>query len=526
MRLGQTRFPGSLLIAIMGLSGCMEPRAFVNVSEAGLQDVVLQGDGPQDVPGEDSVSPDTDSARSVSGAWERIVSSLPATPFGNRVALAAAVGGSSAPGIDVVSVALQADDPDAGLAGLGALNAGIPRLELSGAGWGQDALQELFSTLVEQSEDCSWGGRPVIVSSTDLLVVLAAAELLALNADLACLRDALLLGYRWTPTPDDPPFDSLLQRVSDLAAAGGALIELPHDLPRLEEVTARARLTRLRVGLYGFGDPADPSFPWAAALASHRETVDLVEVSGDPLIAREVLTSTSSPGLILLDMLAQSSDGSLHWFSEGGGPGAAPVEHVQDLSLLPEPPTWEVAGSGDCAPMAGPRLAFQGGASLPLKDVVWDPAGGVLVSAVVAFSALNFQGDTRTIVGKCEQSGWCLEFEKHLGQLFLQFAIHVDGEYRFAMIPADALEPNRTYLITGAYDGDGVVELLVDGRRDYAGATWQSVQEEVTGPITVNTLPVCVGADPYKIPGVMRNHLLGWVQRVMVLGWPERHQEE
>ncbi|MBW1811948.1 MAG: hypothetical protein JRJ87_27435, partial [Deltaproteobacteria bacterium] len=151
--------------------------------------------------------------------------------------------------------------------------------------------------------------------------------------------------------------------------------------------------------------------------------------------------------------------------------------------------------------------------SLGLYDADNFPNEGFLVTAVVDFDDLSLsEGETNAILNKADSGAFALElFNPSDGPTVLRFGVFVNG-YRYATLPASLLNGEDTYLIIGAYDGDGSVRLWVDNKPDSV------VTSSASGGVAQNDSPVVLGADPQGATG--RNYFFsGKIQQAMVLSW-------
>lgn len=126
------------------------------------------------------------------------------------------------------------------------------------------------------------------------------------------------------------------------------------------------------------------------------------------------------------------------------------------------------------------------------------------------------------IVNKAESGGFALELHESQGTVKLRFGVHVDGRYRYHSYDVHAtglggenaaINGTDSYLLTGAYDGDGGVYLFVDNDRD-------SERIYASGGVTANDVDILVGADPQ--PSAARKARFffdGLIQQVSVLRW-------
>ncbi len=140
-------------------------------------------------------------------------------------------------------------------------------------------------------------------------------------------------------------------------------------------------------------------------------------------------------------------------------------------------------------------------------------SGGFLVTAVVNFDDLNLaSGETQAIVQKADAAGFALELHRAgSGNTVLRFGIHRNGRYHYSSLPVTNLNTNNSYLLIGAYDGNGGVHLWVDENHAQPSST-------VIGGVNQNNSPIIIGADPQG-PNNTRFHFSGKIQMVNVIKW-------
>ncbi len=139
--------------------------------------------------------------------------------------------------------------------------------------------------------------------------------------------------------------------------------------------------------------------------------------------------------------------------------------------------------------------------------------GGFLVSAVVNFDKLNLNpGETQAIVQKADAAGFALELHRSHSQTpVLRFGIHQNGKYHYSSLPVTMLNTTNSYILIGAYDGNGGVHLWVNDIHAQPSST-------VIGGVTLNNSPIIIGADPQG-PNNTRFHFSGKIQMVNVIKW-------
>ena len=86
------------------------------------------------------------------------------------------------------------------------------------------------------------------------------------------------------------------------------------------------------------------------------------------------------------------------------------------------------------------------------------------------------------------------------------------GGYLYGSVPASLLNTTDSFLLTGAYDGDGGVWLWVNHSSE------NLTKDQAFGGVGLNNSPVLLGADPQGV-GSSRFHFSGKVQQVQVQAW-------
>ncbi len=159
---------------------------------------------------------------------------------------------------------------------------------------------------------------------------------------------------------------------------------------------------------------------------------------------------------------------------------------------------------------------------LSFYDADNDPDAGYLVAIVANFDDLALEPDeTMAFFNKSDSASFAFElFRPAAGDAVLRFGVFVDGGYRYATYPATNLNDTDSYLLVGAYDGNGSVRLFVNNAEVGTPA----------GPylagVAQNDSPVTLGADPQG-PVDTRFHFNGKIQMAMLQTWadhPSDHQ--
>jgi hypothetical protein len=268
-----------------------------------------------------------------------------------------------------------------------------------------------------------------------------------------------------------------------LAAAdrGQDLIALEYRTPGL--MTLRPLLRARGVGVAVHGLPAAAGDIFAAGL---RESVDAVAVDAPASLIRTVIERPTA--LFQLDASGEEDEAadSLRYLDDDGASRSLAINDDGQ-------PLLRVGGDDD--PMPGGRLVFDPAATRagPLHDADTVPGGGILLVLSLRLAETELPDDSiMTLMAKSDHSGWALDLSNPAGAdpTVMRFSVHVGGEYHYTTVPATRLSTTRPHLIVAAYDGDGEVALWID--HDATGV----VAAAASGDISVNDLPVILGADP------------------------------
>ncbi|MBW2736675.1 MAG: hypothetical protein JRH20_30170 [Deltaproteobacteria bacterium] len=178
-------------------------------------------------------------------------------------------------------------------------------------------------------------------------------------------------------------------------------------------------------------------------------------------------------------------------------------------------PTLASAAAGGT--LYGGHLVFDPayGQSGLLYDADARPNEGVLVSAVAKFDTLTLpDGATMALLSKTDSGGFCIELHNPAGPptTILRFGVRVGTSYVYATLSTAHLNTTQSYLLTGAYDGDGGVRFWVDNR------TTDIIIGNASGPVVNNDSPVRIGADPQGSTNT-GFHFDGRIQRVLGQAW-------
>ncbi|WP_299253204.1 LamG-like jellyroll fold domain-containing protein [uncultured Aquimarina sp.] len=139
--------------------------------------------------------------------------------------------------------------------------------------------------------------------------------------------------------------------------------------------------------------------------------------------------------------------------------------------------------------------------------------GGFLITTIVNFDNLNLNpNETQAIIQKADAAGFALELHRsNSGVPVLRFGIHNNGSYHYSSLPTSLLDTNNSYVIIGAYDGNGGVHLWVDENHAQPSVS-------ISGGITQNNSPVVIGADPQGSVNT-RFYFSGKIQMINIMKW-------
>jgi hypothetical protein len=253
-----------------------------------------------------------------------------------------------------------------------------------------------------------------------------------------------------------------------------------------------------------------PSAVGELYLSSLREEFDSLTTDYDLAKARAVIEDDN--GLVYLNSWDSDAAGTT---VVGTVAGNTPI--IQPLNSAGAPSGVSQLGG---MPFFGTVLDFDAAAkqSLNFMDADNNINNGYMVTAAVKFDQpIPADGQTSVILGKADGAGFSLEVRNPNGSgasnAILRFGVHVSGSYRYATYPADKLKNDRSYLITGAYDGKGSVWIWIDNSD--AGTTKAG---PYTADVTRNNSPVLLGADPQG-NGPPRYFFDGQIQLVVLQDW-------
>jgi hypothetical protein len=237
-------------------------------------------------------------------------------------------------------------------------------------------------------------------------------------------------------------------------------------------------------------------------VATLRDEVDAITCDYSVSLARQVIKDNN--GLLYMNAWNQAAGSAPTWYRT-----SAAVE--LPLANALKAPSLVDLGLGK--PLFGSALLFKAADGLFAEtyDGDNDPSGGYLVSAVVQFDETTpSQADTAVLIGKANAGSFSLELYKPTN--VLRFGVHVNGGYQYATYPTSKLTTTQSYVVTGAYDGDGGVWLWVNN-----DATSSTTAGPFSAGVTQNDSPILVGADPEV--GSPRFYFSGKIQTALVQKW-------
>ena len=118
---------------------------------------------------------------------------------------------------------------------------------------------------------------------------------------------------------------------------------------------------------------------------------------------------------------------------------------------------------------------------------------GYLACTVVKFNDLTLSnGETNSFLTKADGAGFTIELHNPAGAAatVLRFGVNVNGQYKYATYPAPLLNTSDSFIITGAYDGNGGVWMFVNN--NHSSVTNGSA----SGGVAHNNTKILLGADP------------------------------
>lgn len=267
-------------------------------------------------------------------------------------------------------------------------------------------------------------------------------------------------------------------RIKKVAEMGFEMIEFNYNTQNLMAHIAYAREMGLAVGLWKI-----PENLGNILLSSLRDEVDAFSVTYDVKKACNVVKQNNA--LFYLNAYRKEfvNNDELSFYQN--------KDELQSLSLSHgNAPALKRNGimNGDM----GNALVFQKGQInfVQSQDIENLPKKGYFVAAAVKFDNLDLEdGQRSVIIGKSNDKDFTLELFNREGNMptVLRFGVRVNREYHYSFYPAEHLDTKQTYLIIGAYDSDGSVELWVN--QDMTGLKMAHTR----GAVITEKSPVVVG---------------------------------
>ncbi|MEB2310860.1 MAG: glycerophosphodiester phosphodiesterase [Sorangiineae bacterium] len=351
-------------------------------------------------------------------------------------------------------------------------------------------------------------GRPVVLRAFDAIADnLRIARKLLGRAKYAGLRPYVRLHVLYGGG-DGNDIAALQNRISSVRGAGMHGVEFEYRTRNLFGALAYARSLDLGVNLWTIPVTFGEVF-----VASMRDEVDVI-TSDYPVIRARAVVADANGVLYFNTARQKESSGSLSWQRANSLSQITPVGGA-------ERPSFVTRASGSS--LFGTVLSFDSSkqAYLPFpNNMNNDPNAGYLVSAVVKFGSLTPKaGDTAVILGKADAGSFSLELYKGAGVPgVLRFAVFAQGQYWYATAPITALDTTRSFIVTGAYDGNGSVWLWIDNSADAS-----TTAGPVTAGVSINGSRLLLGADPQDgaAPASQRFFFDGEVQMAVVQKWAD-----
>jgi hypothetical protein len=247
-----------------------------------------------------------------------------------------------------------------------------------------------------------------------------------------------------------------------------------------------------------------PSSMGEVFVTTLRDEVDAITCDYPVPLARQVIQDKN--GLVYFNAARQPAGTKPTWYKDTAVTAFAPTNSIGV-------PSMQDVGLGK--PLFGSVLMLDAASSkfVGTYDADNTSTGGILVSAVVQFDETTPSlADTSVILGKADAGAFTLELYKG-STTVLRFGVYVNGGYQYATYPVSKLTTSQSYVITGAYDGDGGVWLWVNN-----SAADSTTAGPFTAGVTANDSPILIGADPQGAAS-QRFHFSGQIQTAIVQSW-------
>lgn len=254
------------------------------------------------------------------------------------------------------------------------------------------------------------------------------------------------------PSFADDPAD-FQARIKKAADKGFHIVELNYNTKNLLSHIAYAKQLGLGVALWSIPEKVGNIF-----LTALRDEVDIFSVSYDVQKARDIVEDKNT--LFYLNAYHQDyqQGGQLTYFEKTATPYQLPLNH-RNIPTMEHP----MLGKMDF----GSTLTFKNEDIQFLQSQPYsNPAKkGVLAAVVVKFDNLDLKdGERQVIMEKSLENDFVLELINPDGNLpvLLRFGVKVGRQVFYSFYPAEKLNEEESYLLVGAYDADGSVELWIN----------------------------------------------------------------
>lgn len=348
-------------------------------------------------------------------------------------------------------------------------------------------------------------GRPVVLRAFDgVSGNLSVARKLLATADFIAMRPHFRLQVLFS-RGDGNDIASLQTRIKGAKDKGYHGVEFEYQTPNLFSAIKYAESMDLGTNVWTIPVGVGEVF-----VTTLRDEVDALTVDYPVDKARALISDNN--GLVYLNTWKQSGS-SVQWFRHHLLSNSMPLGAADRPSLVTSP----LGGT-----LFGGALAFDATKAqhMPLYDADNQPTDGYLVSTVVTFDQpIVPAGETSVLLGKADSASFSLELFRKSGgseaDAVLRFGVFVGDEYRYATYPANKLQSGPSYIVTGAYDGDGSVWIWVNN-----SSADSTTAGPVKGGVKQNDSPIVIGADPQG-PTSTRFYFSGKVQMVLVQNWTD-----
>ncbi len=309
---------------------------------------------------------------------------------------------------------------------------------------------------------------------------------------------------------------------ADVLDQGYDMVEFNYQTKNLAGLIWYARKNGAGVGIWTI-----PGAYGEVFIAALREEVDELTVEYRIDQARSVLQEANVLAYVNPVHCQSASDGTVEvWRNYSGQVSSTQVAvGTQPTSTtFGSPPLWEDGPGEDRYSCSFDFRSSVGitQRALPLGQTSNRGSGGYLVAAVVNFDNLA-DSTSECMVNNTENGGFGLQLDNDGSTTHLRYHVFVDGAYRAFTYDVTAtglpLNPRLntvdSYLLIGAYDGNGRVLLWIDNDLGSGGAAY-------TAAVGPTTQPALIGADPNaSSPLGARFFFDGLIQQVTILHWTD-----